>query len=184
MATRIRRRIVPAARACGTAAANRAPLRSGGDPGRIARAVASRVALGVSVSPAHPVAHMPSVPAQGGAAVVAIALSFLVDPAGEPGAVVIGAVLVGVVVVALEAHKSSWRPARGSAGRVSREWPGRAWLAPGRFGATSQVTGGVPALPVAAGSRLRRPGAVALPLPGRGVPVSPPRLRRPRGGSL
>src|ERR1017187_8772858 len=118
MATRIRRRIVPAARACGTAAANRAPLRSGGDPGRIARAVASRVALGVSVSPAHPVAHMPSVPAQGGAAVVAIALSFLVDPAGEPGAVLIGAVLVGVVVVALVAHMPSV-PAQGGAAVVA-----------------------------------------------------------------
>src|ERR1035438_4718553 len=129
MATRIRRRIVPAARACGTAAANRAPLRSGGDPGRVARPIAGRVALGVSVSPAHPVAHVPSVESQGGAAVVAIALSFLVDPAGEPGAVLVGAVLVGVVVVALETHgRSSWRPVRGAPGRVSRERAGRAWL--------------------------------------------------------
>src|ERR1019366_1294899 len=126
MATRMRRRIVPAARACGTAAASRAPLRSGGGPGRIARPVPGRVARGVSVSPAHPVAHVPSVPAQGGAAVVAIALSFLVDPAGEPGAVLVGAVLVGVVVVALEGHESSWRPARGSADRLSRDRPGRA----------------------------------------------------------
>src|ERR1035438_10590663 len=125
MATRIRRRIVPAARACGTAAANRAPLRSGGDPGRVARPIADRVARGVSVSPAHPVTHVPSVESQGGAAVVAIALSFLVDPAGEPGAVLVGAVLVGVVVVAVEAHTSSWRPARGSADRLSRDRPGR-----------------------------------------------------------
>src|ERR1039457_429824 len=178
MASRTRRRMGPAVMAWrGTIANGTAHLSSGwGAAVRRARAVARAVAGSKPSSIASRVSIGVARWGTDARVCVAIGHAFLVDPAGEPGAVVVWAGVVWVVVVAGEGHESSLWFVQGAADRMSREWVNGGHSALRRFRVTSQVRTGAPVLPVTGLPGFRRSGPVT-----RALLIAAP--RRQSGGS-